>query len=342
MKVKLLIATVDGTYAKLLSDNISEFHSDTIDVSVCNALEALGEVTLSRRYNAALIDSAFIAQIDAGKIHLPLLLWSENDAIPEASSGYERISKYQRVSSIVAAILERYAKISNNNHDPEPKQANITAVWSPAGGVGKTSIALAYALSNAPKDKMTPGKEVFYLNLEDFSSIPGYFSENGKSISSVFEMLENHDGDTEMLIKGIRCSDKGVTFLGSPDNYEDICILSNENIHELITCCARLADELIVDLSCSCDSRVKKVFEIAGKIMIVTDGTSAATTKLAQFMEQNNVYETIKEKITFVANKDAVINESKTELIISLPYLQSSNGISLCTALSECFTKEWQ
>jgi cellulose biosynthesis protein BcsQ len=335
MRVKLLVATIDEVYAKLISDNLSEHHVDIIDVSICSALDGLQEAVTKRGFNVALIDATMIEYVDISLIQMPMLLWSENEAIGDMQTGVGKINKYQRVSSIVATILERYAKVSKNRQEPDSKYANITAVWSPAGGVGKTTIALAYALIKVAEDK-----EVFYLNLENFSSVPGYFGGNSKSISTVFEMLENNDGDVNMLIKGISCNEKGITFLCEPENFDDICILSSENIQDLITACSELTDELVIDLSCVCDARTRKILEIAGKVMIVTEPTEVAEAKLNQFISQNNVYETIKEKTLIVANKGATRTEVLSGQVATLPYVESNDAAVVCKVLSESGFKE--
>jgi len=258
-----------------------------------------------------------------------LLLWSDDDPTDTHPEGIGRINKYQRISTIVAAILERYAKVSAGKNDPDLRKANITAVWSPVGGAGKTSVAVAYAMSRAGDEK-----EVFYLNLEDFTSVPCYFNKVGKSISTVFEMLENQDGNVKMLIQGVSCSDKGIMYLCGPDNYEDMCILSAENIHALVTTCAGLTDELVIDLSSACDARARKVFELADNILLVAAHTAQSETKTAQFLSQNNVFESIKEKITMVANKGVSVNEPEIDSIIYLPYVQSNDAFEVCRSLS--------
>ena len=330
MRVKILIATVDTEYAKLLSDHISEYHTDTIEVSVCSTLESLQELASKRKYDVALMDMMLIENADTSAVHLPLLLWQENETYAKTSAVYGKIHKYRRISTIVATVLERYAKVSGSRHGPDISCANITAVWSPAGGVGKTTVALAYAASTNPEDK-----EVFYLNLEAFSSVPGYFNENGKSISSVFEMLDNNNGNVKMLVQGICCRESGIKYLTSPDNYDDMCILSAANIKELVTSCAELADELVIDLSCACDSRTRQVFEISDKVLIVTSPAVSAETKLAQFMSQNNVFESIRDKVTIVANKGAKTNEQISESMISLPFIQSTDATEIYKTLSE-------
>ncbi|MDR2571956.1 MAG: hypothetical protein LBD23_16890 [Oscillospiraceae bacterium] len=320
MKIKMLIATLDEIYAMLISDNISEYHADIIDVSVCSTLECMQKMLSKRRYDVALMDATLIEAADLKAIQLPILLISNSEPAVDISSDFWKIHKHQRISSIVANVLERYAKESVCYHNTDSRHTSITAVWSPTGGVGKTTVALAYAASKAAEDK-----EVFYLNFENFSGMSAYFDDSGKSISAVFEMLDNNSGNIKMLIRGICSVENGITYLCSPDNYDDICILSPENILDLINSCAGLSDELIIDLSCTCDARTKKVFEIAEKILIVTESSVSADVKLSQFVSQNDVFDSIKEKVTLVANKGAVINNPPIDSVIFLPLVQSEN-----------------
>jgi MinD-like ATPase involved in chromosome partitioning or flagellar assembly len=332
LRINLLIATIDVLYAKLLSDNISEHHSEKISVSICSSPEGLQENLYERKYNVALLDAQMMEHIDIKSIHLPLLLWSETEMAGDIQKEIGRVAKYQRISSIVAAVLEQYAKLSSRSNEPCIKRAKKTAVWSPVGGVGKTSVAMAYALS-----KTGENKEVFYLNLEHFTSLSDYFNENGKSISTVFEMLENREGDVKMLIQGLCCKENGITYLCAPDNFDDMCILSSEDLNELITACSEISDELVIDLSCVCDARTKKVFDLADNVMLVAGQTTTAEAKMLQFISQSNTFENIKEKVTFIANKGTIITNQITGTVISFPHIQSNDARGVCKALSERF-----
>jgi len=341
MKVKLLVATFDTEYAGLFSNHISEHHANIIDISVCSTLECFGDTLKKQKFDVALIDTAFIGSIDTSSIHLPLLLWSDNEnTVDEIPQELGRVNKYRRISSIVATVLEKYAPVSGRRFGLDLKKANITAVWSPAGGVGKTTVALAYASSNVsaenmPRDNRVINKEVFYLNLENFSSVPAFFNKPGKSISSVFEMLDSHEGNTKILVRGICNRDKGVMYLNKPDNYDDMNILTSENIRELISSCSSLADELVVDLSCTCDARTESVFEAADKIFIVTEQSTSTGVKMMQFISQNDIYERIKEKVVFIANKGAEIAGYNTENTVSLPFVKTDDTALIIKKLAE-------
>jgi len=337
MRVKLLIATIDQVYAKQISDIISRQHTDVIEVCDCSTPEGFLEVLSKRSFDVALIDSSMIEYAETDRISLPMLLYTDDENTVDTPAGIGMINKHQRISTIVAIVLERYARICNNMNANDEKTASITAVWSPVGGVGKTTIALAYCFSKLSGSDISKNNDVFYLNLEDFSSVPGYFKENGKSISTVFEMLENEDGNTAMLVQGTSCRDKGITFLCCPENFDDMCILSSDNVQELLTSCSQLSDTLVVDLSSACDCRAKKVFELADTVMIISDKSVMAEVKLSQFLSQSNVYESIKDKVVFVANKGAAISVAGERPIISLPHTQSSDVMTVCKSLSSAF-----
>ena len=329
MLIKLLIAAMDSDYAGHLSGFISVYYADAVSVSVCSSAGGLSDLLASQRFDVALLDAEMAEGADLRYVHMPLLLWAEEEQSAEPDRDLKKVRKYQRISSIVADVLERYAKVTSNSHSPDLRRARVTAVWSPAGGVGKTTVALAFANSKA-----AGGKQAMYLNLEQFSSVPAYFAESGKSISSVFEMLEAEEGNLKMLIRGLSCRNNGVTYFCRPENFDDMNILSAENIAVLIGACSELTDELIIDMSCFCGERERQVFELADRILLVTDTSGTAVTKLSQFASQHNVFECIKTKSTLVNNMGAVATKPHVDSVIFLPLVQSSDTYAVYKTLS--------
>ena len=331
VKLQLLIATDDCDYADHLSNTLAGDHADAIEVSVCSSLENLHEHLDAREFDVALLEATMIESADMQSIHLPLLLWSEEGNIPNIPGEIKKIRKYQRISTMVSSILELYAGETASECDSCTKRAQITAVWSPVGGAGKTTTALAYSAGKASE-----GKQVMYLNLEPFSSVSAYFSETGKSVSSVFEMLEIGKGNIKMLIRSIRLQDNAseITYFCRPDNFDDMNILTSENIAALIDACSEVTDELVIDMSSVCDERTRKVFEHADRILLVTDTTHTAQIKFSQFASQHNTFQRIKSKAALVANKGAMVNESLVDDIICLPLVQSTDTVAVYKTLS--------
>jgi len=328
MRVKTLVATNDTAYTNHISGYISEHHADTMEISVCNTVGHLREMLRTRRYDVALMDAQMIKEVDFDCVKLPMLLcsWQDTTGI---SIVPDKIRKHRRISKTVSDVLEKYATVSGNIDISAERISKITAVWSPAGGVGKTTVALACCAAAASKEK-----EVFYLNLESFSSISAYFAQDSKSISAVFEMLENDTGNVGMFIQGIYSSESGIKYLCPPENFDDMCILSADNVRELVSNCAGITDELFIDLSSVCDGRTRQVFELSDRVLIVTDKSDTAQHKLTQFITQSNVYESIKEKITLVANKGAGQTAAISQEVLSLPYIDSMDTRFVYKALA--------
>ena len=334
MRIKLAIATIEADYSEHLSRYISQHYSDLIDVSVCFTSDSLADTLAKHKFDIALLDKELISEADLSSIAFPVILVGDAEPDTESATELQAIRKYQRASIIVADVLESFAKASKYSRSLVSEKANITAIWSPSGGVGKTTVALSYAMKKAAE-----GRQALYLNLESFSSVPAYFYESGRSISTVFEMFESGEGDIKMMIRGICQQDKetGVTYFCRPENFDDIYALTAENIADLAAACAGVTEELVIDLSCDCDLKAKKVFALADKVMIVTDQSATSEVKLLQFISQNNVFENIKEKLTLIANKGAAAEKGYCSEIFYLPLVSTSDPMLVCKTLSAGF-----
>jgi len=333
MKIKLLIATADGDYAEHLSNILSEKYTDTFEVSVFSSAERLPDLLAANRYEVALLEPGFVpaAGPNLKSVQLPLMLIDESGIAADAG-GAEKIRKYQRISSIAGSILENYAEISSGMTGFARNRGRITAIWSPSGGSGKTSVALAFAAN-----RVLAGKQAAYLNLENFSSIPAYFQEAGRSISKVFEKLDT-DANVGMLLTGIRQQDSGsgILYFCGPENYDDMNILTEEDIEKLINACAAETEELAVDLSSACDARIQKILKIADAVLLVCDQSAASQIKLRQFTSQHNIFGQIQSKTILVYNKGAKIPAADTGIsrTVHLPLVQLGDPVSVFKTLS--------
>lgn len=329
MKIRLHIASDDRDYTEHLSRVLADKYADVFEVSVCSTPEQWAEA-LAGGCDAALMEPSF-ARGDLSGVRLALLLCGEASSGGAEAGELKRIEKYQRVSSIAGSVLENYAQFSSGMADLRNRHGHVTAVWSPAGGTGKTTVALAYAARKA-----SDGRRATYLSLENFCSVPAYFSgtdNKKKSISTVFERLE---ADVPMLLKGILQQDPGsgiAYYLGS-NNYDDMNVLTDEDLEALIQGCIANTEELVVDLSAQCDRKTQKIFALADTVLIVTDGTPAAQTKLFQFVRQHNIAQMIREKSVLINNKGAKTTVDELGRTVELPYVRMTDVISVYKTLS--------
>lgn len=328
MKVRILIALSDNDYLERLSRVMSEKYANLLEITACSSADSMQKLLQHDHADVALVDPELVGALDMSAVKMPILLWDGVTDISALEESTRIIKKYQRISAITAAVLEHYSTLPSN--DPVLEDgAEIITVWSPAGGCGKTTVALAYAAQAA-----SHGGKTIYLDLEPFSSVDVYFSANGKSISSVFERL---DANPELLLQSIQQEDSssGICYFNKPDNYDDMNELTGDDIKTLVNACARICDTLVVDYSGDCNERAKVLFAAARKVLLVVDNEAAAQKKWVQFCSQHSVFESIREKTVLVKNRGAAkIPDNGVSGTVLLPVVQSADPSVVYKTLS--------
>jgi len=331
MRIQFLIADKDKDYTDHFSNMLVERYADVFEVSSSSGGESLAELLSHRRFDVALLSPELAEGADLSGIRLPLLLWDGRTS--GWMEGTQGLRKYQRISSIVSTVLERCAEINTMGLDPAHACGRVTVVWSPAGGVGKTTAALAYAAQRVSEKKKTA-----YLNLEPFSSSPAFFKEGGKSISTVFERL---DEGAELVLQSIRQEDNGsgICYFCRPDNYEDISLLSEEDVIRLVKAAASGVDELVVDLGAGYDSRTAALLELGETVLLVADGSGTCRAKLEQFQAQHELYGKLRGKCVLVANRGGRYDGFQAESTVTLPRVRSEDPVVVYKTLSAGYFK---
>ena len=332
MKFRLAVATLDKRYAEHLSGLLSEKFADSFEVVVFTQPERLEAVLKTTSFDAALLDSDFLSVSNLSASRILIVLTEENEQVSAGTLDVKQIRKYQRISSMASDIMELLSEIpSGMSGISSGDRGNITVVWSPAGGTGKTTVALAYAIN-----KVSSGKQALYLNLENFTSTTAYFRSDGKSISKAFESLDSGETNVRLLLKGMRQQDSitGIFYFNEPENIEDMNILSPDDVEALALACAAEADELVVDLSSQYNACIGKFFDLASRVFIVTDASSTSQVKLRQFIRQHNVFGRIRTKATLICNKGSQSSEADLGKRIYLTRVQTSDPPAVARALS--------
>lgn len=328
MRIRILIAAEDADYLDRLARVVTDKYADLFEVNVCSSKENLRQVQQKGNADIALIGAEFMDCIDFGRVRMPILMWDGEVDVSQADEKLKLVKKYQRISSIVSKVLEYYSVLPKAALMVEGG-APITVVWSPAGGCGKTTVALAYAAQKA-----AAGKKVVYLDFEPFSSGDVYFSGTGKSISCVFERL---DTNLELLLQSVQMQDpgSGIYYFSKPDNYDDMNELTAEDMCTLVSACAKNCDEVIVDCGGACGTQTKALLDMAASVMLVVTGEPYCQKKWEQFCTQYSVFESIREKAMMVKNRGAGnIAEHGMERIIELPKVQSADPVIVYKTLS--------
>jgi MinD-like ATPase involved in chromosome partitioning or flagellar assembly len=328
MKIQLLIAAAESDYAGYLSGTLCAKYAETFSVGLCSAQEKLSDVLSAKNYDVILIEPQWMPSVSRQSVKLVMALSSEESSPPERLPNVIQVQKYQRISALVSEILKHYGNVAPAVDNLRNSGKKIVAVWSPAGGVGKTVVALAFAARAA-----SDGGTVTYLNFEHFSSADTCFARGKQGAGTLFEKLMSY---SELSVKDIRQhdSDSGIGYFHPPDNYNDINDLTKDDMVYLTNMCVRASDVVVADLPGVCDRRVQAMLELADTVLLVVDDSKTAAAKLDVFVSQHVVYKDIKQKIRLVANKGSSLSDARFEKTIHLPRVQSEDPVSVYKTLS--------
>ena len=326
MKIQLIIGSDDVDYLEHLSRVLAGRYADTFEVNTCSLPEKLGEIAQRGRFDVALLSPSMLEHAPTQMARLTLVLWEDGQGT--ALPGQILLRKYQRISSLVGDILQQYAQVSSQALGLTAEDVVVTAVWSPSGGSGKTTVALAYAAQ-----KVSENKKTVYFDLEPFSSTPVYFPTSGKSLSTVFEQL---DCNVELLLQSIRQKDdaSGIFYFCRPDNYDDIRTLSAEDLMTLVDAGSKGVQELVLDLGSGYDLKTRALLERADQVLLVSEPSRTSQGKLEQFCAQNDLYERIKEKTVLVLNRARGSGAVRDRQVVVLPPVQSEDPVVVYKTLS--------
>ena len=302
MNIRLAIADSNEEYLNRLINVLEEY--DNLSFSVYTDKKSLEKALLEKNFDVILFDvSIYEGQMSLGKIPLGIMLLDETGSIPEECKNFPKIKKYQRISGIYKKILELYAeKCGDIGILSDGKKAKTVAFYSPAGGAGKTTMALTAAARLA----MT-GYKTFYINLEDIASEDCYLGQaEGKGMSEMLCCLGTSINFTMKLEGLLRTKAENLFYLNHFDTPNDIYELKPEEIAELIRSIFEtgLFDFLVIDMGISMDEKAIKVFEAADRIVVIEKQDAMASKKLETFFRQTHIMQEYGRKMSRLLNFD--------------------------------------
>jgi len=270
MKIKLAILDRDPGYLERLAAAFNARYWDKLEIYSFTQLDkALSELK-EARIDVFLADESF--EIDLDRIPARCgFAYFVDDPLVASLRDQPAISKFQKADSIYKQILSVYAEKSSDITGFKPdgtSSALISVFASPAGGVGSSTMAAAYALTLA-----RAGRRVLYLNLELFGRSDVFFTGSGQeTLSDVLFVLKSGKLNLPMKLESaVRESADGVE--------EDL----KRMLKELRA--GGHYDHIILDMDFALDGRMLHAFQEAYAIVLVSDGMAVANTKMMRAFE---------------------------------------------------------
>lgn len=198
------------------------------------------------------------------------------------------VNKYQRGDNLAARILSIYSEANPDevNVIKEQKTTKIIGVYSPIGGIGKTSIAIGLSMICAEK-----GLSVFYLNFEDFQSTPIFFDcISEENISHILFFLKAGNKNLGLKIEGVKIKDSqlNISYFAPPESLFEFDEITPEEFRCLIHQMKQLAlyDVIFVDMAVGLNTRNQVLFEICNEVLLIVGYDEISKVKIMSFRKE--------------------------------------------------------
>lgn len=310
-KIHLIIVDREEAYVDAISSYLLNNHSQKFKISFFTEQKFLLDYLkdLTGQVDALLINSRLYSElIPQEKINALILL---SDEIIKEKNRTNTISKYQSGKKLVKDILSILAENDSKlkyNFSEKRNSTKVIGVYSPCGGVGKTSIAVGCSYLSSER-----GKKTFYLNLEDYQSTQLFFnSETEGSLSEVLYYIKNKKKNILLKIESITNEDykTKINYFTQPESVIDLNEITSKELVFLVNHIKsiRKYDVVYIDMSSKLDEKNIAILSEIDEILLVLERNVTCEKKIETMINNLKIISkrkntNILEKMIFVINK---------------------------------------
>lgn len=304
IKKTMILADHDKLYLKQLSNYFLE-KAPYLELNLFTDETLLSEyLAQAQPADILAVDDAFAVLPELAKIRNSVkIVLSASTSLVE---GFETIRKYQKTEALLNEIMLKYAEctgcadaITGTSH------TRTAAFYSPAGGTGKTVLALGMAAACA-----SAGLRSFYLNLEMVDSVKEVLGRTPGSLSDIF--LAQKTKGKNVGVKLAACTglepSAGFYYLSGVDSISEYREITGADVNGLLETVKSLSeyDVLILDLDSGFSGKTGLMLEQADMIFVPALSDEGTVTKLKRFLDEMNlhdIYNPLIEKMRLVINR---------------------------------------
>lgn len=240
--------------------------------------------------------------------------------------GYENVKKYQKSENLLNEILMKYAEKTGTAEVIKGKSTTkIAAFYSPVGGSGKTTLALAMATGAA-----RAGQRVFYLNLESVDSVADILAPTNGNMSDVLLALKTKGmrADIKLAASAAKEMNAGFYYVSGVESISEYEEIGGGEISSLLDTLRGLSeyDLLVLDLDSGFSEKTRDILECADIIFSPVISNAASVSKLKRMLresELHNLYSNLFAKWNLVVNQVGItgigVEIQKSGLLNELP-----------------------
>lgn len=306
-KVSLILADRDEFFAERFSRYILD-HNNFFDIVSFTEAEYLLNYLSTGKADVVLLEKDFATNEIIEKLKNKLVLIFDDCSKEVGDISY--INKYQKTEALIKEITFKYAESIGNTGiiSDNTGVANIIAVYSPIGGSGKTTVAMALAAGLVQQ-----GCKTTYLNLEKFNSIGTYVNlPLMEGLSEIFLKIKNKGPNLSFdIMKNLALDESGVNYFVPAESAMEFNEMTNEEIMELVSKTSDIADVeyLVIDLPSEFNENILNILKMSNSVVFISTNDAVGINKTKMFMNEMNIFADLKfmyEKFLPVINKTNV------------------------------------
>ena len=299
MNISLAIADTNRRYVEKLSEVLQQYHDLTI--SLFTNAEKLQAALDQTRFDVLLFDPDISPErLSISGVKLAVCLYSDGCGNMGLYPDCAKILKYQRISNIYKNMLREYADKAGEYADfGNRTSTKLIGVYSPAGGSGKTTVALAIA-----SRLKSMGNAVLFVNTEQLESASFVNTHDEDGLAMLVEDAENENVNFKVKLTAI--SKHGMDDMEYVEGFTrlvDYAAMTGEDIGNVFRRMKRESDYryVIIDMDSNLDAVNKTIFELADQVVIVEKPGELPVRKMELFAQQVLVQEQ-KNKLVRILN----------------------------------------
>jgi len=288
----LVIGDTDTAYLDGLLKYLSYAYSDRFRISSFTSTESLMRFLSG---HGGEIDILLVApEIYSDKLpenRIKTLIILSSGRLHEDINSHGVVNKYQHGDRIATEVIGIYSRTNKKEiiSVDGGKKTRVVSVYSPAGGTGKTTIAIGTSVICAQA-----GKKVLYIGFEDISTLPMFFQHTrSPNLSNIIYYLKDKEKNLAFKIEGIRCIDSGtgLHFFAPPDCAWELDELSSEDVSDLISHIRSMHyyDVVFIDMPCTFSRRNLSLMLSSDDVFLVTTRDETSCLKLVTYENQLSV-----------------------------------------------------
>ena len=300
MKIKIAVADNDTSYILRFCSVLEK--KNNISVSMFTETESLKRALNSQNYDILIINPELDStSLNYSKATVVVFLSDNSSAsFDVCCPKYKVVLKYQQISKIYNEIINIYSEAAPKGMSGRSSMAKIIPVYSPAGGTGKTTIALSIA-----EMLVNRGAKVIYINFEMISSYGIYLPQsNARNFGDILSKIDSNINWELKINSIIQTAENGIMYFEEFKNVFDVYEISDTDAEKLVKgiASANVCDYLIIDMDNDLSSINRRLMNISDILVVIAAASESSNYKLEKFLSHYDIIVENTEKLNIVCN----------------------------------------